>query len=53
MKVVLHQGALYSVVTAIQVIEITVKLLQSQCTPLNPRLLMFLDYTYIMMCQGV
>jgi len=53
MKVVLYQGALYSVLTAIQVIEITVELLQSQCTPLNPRLFMLLDYTYIMMCQGV
>jgi hypothetical protein len=53
MKVVLYQGALYSVLTAIQVIVITVKLLQSQCTPLKPRLFMFLDYTYTMMCQSV
>jgi len=53
MKVVLYQGALYSVLIAIQVIGITVKLLQSQCTSLNPRLFMFSDYTYIMICQGV
>lgn len=53
MKVVLHQGALHSVLTAIQVTEITVKLLQSHGTPLNPRLFMILDYTYTMMCQGV
>lgn len=45
MKMVLYQGPLYSVLTAFQVINITVQLLQSQCTPLNLRLFMFLDYT--------